>query len=49
MIIHNIVEEIGDDSHLIAQFNGQEDAGVEGVRGEGPTQMQGDIDDDELY
>lgn len=49
MIIHNIVEEIGDDPRPISQFNGREDAEVERVRGEGPAQMQGDVDDDELY
>jgi hypothetical protein len=49
MIIHNIVEEIGDDPRPIAQFNGLEDVGVEGMRGEVPARMQGDVDDDELY
>lgn len=43
MIIHNIVEEIGDDSCLIAQFKGQKNARVEGMQRKGPAQMQGDI------
>ena len=49
MIIHNILEEIGDDPRPISQFNGWEDAKVERVRGEGPVQMQGNVDDNELY
>lgn len=44
MIIHNVVEKIGDDPCLIAQFKGQKNARVEGMQRKGPAQMQGDID-----
>ncbi|KAF8152557.1 hypothetical protein B0H34DRAFT_821883, partial [Crassisporium funariophilum] len=47
MVLHNILEEWGDDPTTIRGFTGQEDEDIDEVRGEAPVQM--DLDGDALY
>jgi hypothetical protein len=50
MILHNLLEELGDDPTTIKGFNGREDDDVVEVRGEGPAQMLGgSLNEDDLY
>ena len=49
MIIHNMLEEFGDDPTTIRGFNGLEDDGVEVIRGEAPNRIDADLDVDDLY
>ncbi len=46
MIVHNILEEYGDDPETIRGFNGKEDDDVRDVVGEAPLDL---LDEDELY
>ncbi|PBK80701.1 hypothetical protein ARMGADRAFT_949326 [Armillaria gallica] len=46
MIVHNILEEYGDDPETIWGFNGKEDDDVRDVVGEAPLDL---LDGDELY
>ncbi len=46
MIVHNILEEYGDDPETIRGFNGQEDDDVRDVVGKAPLDL---LDRDELY
>jgi hypothetical protein len=47
MIIHNIVEGLGDDSTSIDGFYGDEDENVTGVRGE--AEEHPDLEGDDLF
>ena len=49
MIIHNMLEEFGDDPATIQGFNGLEDDSVELVRGEAPDHIDVDLDAGDLY
>ncbi len=46
MIVHNILEEYGDDPETIRGFNGKEDDDVRDVVGKAPLDL---LDGDELY
>jgi hypothetical protein len=49
MIVHNMLEELGDDPTTIKGFNGLEDDGAAEVRGEAPDRIDVDLDADDLY
>ncbi|KAF8836722.1 hypothetical protein BDN67DRAFT_1031877 [Paxillus ammoniavirescens] len=49
MTLHNLFEGFGDDPTTIKGFNGREEEDVVEVRGEGPAQMLGDLNEDDLY
>lgn len=50
MILHNVLEEFGDDPTTIKGFNGIEDKNVNEVRGKGPVQMaEVNANKDDLY
>ena len=49
MIVHNILEEQGDDPTTIAEFNGQEDEDIHGAHGTAPDDNVLESGGDELY
>ena len=49
MIVHNMLEELGDDPTTIKGFNGLEDDGAVEVWGEAPDRIDADLDVDDLY